>query len=314
MIKIDNNSDILMISHISDIDGMGSVVLSKLFSNMDIMLLSIEEVKNALNELILNNKYKKIYMCDLAIEDDLADKISGKLPITHFDHHISNIYVSNYSWSTVIPEEDGFKPSGTSLFYEYLINENIIKKTPKIDTFVEAIRANDTWDLNSKEIQLGKRLSMLFQMFGPLKFIETFLSRLKDESQEFKLSSTESFIIETKEDEMKRYIEDCDKNIIKTQIFNYNVGVVIAELYRSELGNQLSEKYKEELDFIIIIDFHRKSFSMRTVTDVDLSIVSQKFGGGGHRKAAGFPMNTENLEIFLNIIKEASKESDKSEN
>ena len=30
MIKIDNNSDKLLISHVADIDGMGSVILSKL--------------------------------------------------------------------------------------------------------------------------------------------------------------------------------------------------------------------------------------------------------------------------------------------
>ena len=64
------------------------------------------------------------------------------------------------------------------------------------------------------------------------------------------------------------------------------------------------QKYKDELDFILIVDFHRGSYSTRTVNDVDLGEICKSLGGGGHKKAAGFPMNKENNDLILGIIKD----------
>ena len=41
---------------------------------------------------------------------------------------------------------------------------------------------------------------------------------------------------------------------------------------------------------------------MRTVNDVDLSIIAQSLGGGGHKKAAGFPMNEENIDKIFPLL------------
>ena len=303
MIKINNNSDTLIISHVSDIDGMGSVILSKLLGNYDVMLLMVEEVKDCLKSLF-NNSYKQIYMCDLSIPDDMADIVDEKIKnIKHFDHHPSNTYVNKYEWSTVIPQINGFKPSGTSLFYDYLTNNKILQKSVKLDEFVEAIRSYDTWDFVNTNNLLGKHLTMIFSMYGPLKFINTFYKRLTDESVNFELNDLEKNLIEIKTDEMNNYIMECDKNLIKTKFLNYNVGISISESFRSELGNRLSNKYKNELDFILIVDFHRMSYSMRTVNDIDLGKIAKTLGGGGHEKAAGFPMNNENNELIFNIIR-----------
>lgn len=303
MIKINNNSDTLIISHISDIDGMGSVILSKLIGNYDILLLAIEDVRDCLSSLY-ENDYKQIYMCDLSIPDDMADIVDEKIKnIKHFDHHPTNTYVNKYDWSTVIPNDNGFKPSGTSLFYNYLVNNNLLKKSVKLDEFVEAIRSYDTWDFVNTDNLLGKHLTMIFSMYGPIKFIDTFYSRLTDENVNFELNNLEKNLIEIKTEEMNNYVLECDNNLIKTRFLNYSVGITISELFRSEVGNRLSDKYKDELDFILIIDFHRRSYSMRTVNDIDLGALAKKLGGGGHQKAAGFPMNKENNEIIFSLIK-----------
>lgn len=303
MIKIDNNSNNLMISHIADIDGMGSVILSKLIDNMDILLINTDEVRETLNNLLKNNNYEKIYMCDLSIPDDLADVIDGKLPIKHFDHHPTNTYVSKYNWSTVIPIINHFKPSGTSLYYDYLVSTSSLDiiHSEKIKVFVEAIRSYDTWDFINTKNLLGKHMTMLFSMLGPLKFIDRFYNRLVN-NETFELNEFEKELIELKQNEMNDYIDVCDENLIIADFAGYKVGISISESYRSELGNVLSSRHKE-LDFILIVDFHRKSFSMRTTNDIHLGEISKKLGGGGHAKAAGFPMNEENTNEILNLIK-----------
>lgn len=305
MLKIDNHSDKLMISHISDIDGMGSVILSKLIANMDICLLAVEEVRETLTNLLNSNSYKEIYMCDLSIPDDMADIINGNLPIKHFDHHPTNTYVNKYEWSTVIPMINGFKPSGTSLFYDYLIHnsDDEIIHSEKVKKFVEAVRSYDTWDFVNTGNMMGKYLTMIFSMYGPLKFIDTFYNRLLKED-DFDLNELEKSLVEIKKEEMETYVNDCDKNLIKTKFLGYNVGITISESFRSEVGNRLSSKYKDELDFILIVDFHRRSYSTRTVNDINLGQICKSLGGGGHEKAAGFPMNKENNEIIFGIIKE----------
>lgn len=305
MIKINNNSNKLIISHISDVDGMGSVIISKLIENRDILLISVEEVRETLTNLLNENKYEDIVMCDLSIPDDLADIINNQLLLKHFDHHQTNTYVSKYAWSTVIVEENGFKPSGTSLYYDYLIKNNLIKKNNKLDKFVEAVRSNDVWDLISEEIKLGKKLTMLLPIYGVLKFIETFYDRLLNNG-EFELNEFENKILSIEEQRMKDYIELSDQNLIITDFMNYKVGISISESYRSELGNSLS-KMHSELDFILIIDFRRRSFSMRTTKEINLGEISKQLGGGGHMKAAGFPMNYENLIKIMDLIKESFK-------
>lgn len=303
MLKIDNNSKSLMISHISDIDGMGSVILSKLVNNMDVLLISVDEVRETLNSLINNNKYEEIFMCDLSIPDDLADVINEKLFIKHFDHHPTNTYASKYAWSTIVPIKAGFKPSGTSLYYDYLVktsNLDIIK-SEKVKIFVEAIRSYDTWDFINTGNLMGKHLTMIFSMIGPLKFIDRFYDRLIN-NNEFKLNDLERELIEIKQSENDNYIDECDKNLIITNFLNYKVGISISESCRSELGNTLSNRHKD-LDFILIVDFHRKSFSTRTTNDVNLGEICKQLGGGGHAKAAGFPMNQENINMVLELIK-----------
>lgn len=64
---------------------------------------------------------------------------------------------------------------------------------------------------------------MIFSMYGPLKFINTFYKRLTDESVNFELNDLEKNLIEIKTDEMNNYIMECDKNLIKTKFLNYNV-------------------------------------------------------------------------------------------
>ena len=52
---------------------------------------------------------------------------------------------------------------------------------------------------------------------------------------------------------------------------------------------------------------HRYKVSLRARNDVDVSRMAMRFGGGGHRRAAGFNMNASPEEI-LRILEELVKE------
>lgn len=94
MIKKINNNKILMISHMADIDGMGSVILADKFYNnqVDYILAETKDLANLFKTFDFSN-YDVIYLCDLplipsAIEVlDKHEEIISKLK--HFDHHSS---------------------------------------------------------------------------------------------------------------------------------------------------------------------------------------------------------------------------------
>lgn len=308
MIKYINNNENLIISHVADIDGMGAVILAKLiYDNIDIILLDPDELNGIIQEIKSNN-YKKIYITDIAIRDfDIYEFINNNFDnILYFDHHLTNVDTSKYNWATVIPEENGILASGTSLFYDYLLNKFSNKYISSEYTlnFVEAIRSYDTWDFKRTGNLDGKHLAEIFSVLGIDKFIDKYYNKIISNYKSCKLEfdEYELDIIKRLEDDMKEYVDKCDETLIITNFLGYKVGISISENYRSEIGNVLSSRHKD-LDFILIANFVRRAFSFRTTNDINVNEVAKLIGGGGHSKAAGATMNDENLKIFFESLK-----------
>lgn len=91
---------------------------------------------------------------------------------------------------------------------------------------------------------------------------------------------------------------------------NSTKGLVFAENYRSQVGNTLLEMHPE-IDFMIIINVSR-SISYRAKGKVDLTVITSKYNGGGHKNAGGSPLSSDLREkitkmIFPDIIFEKEK-------
>lgn len=68
----------------------------------------------------------------------------------------------------------------------------------------------------------------------------------------------------------------------------------------SDLGNYLIHKCKVDAAFIYTIKNNDDvQFSVRSISHLDSSVISRKFGGGGHVNASGFTVNLETLQKFL---------------
>lgn len=299
---------VLLISHIADMDGLGCVILGKIvFPKMDIILIEPDELKEKIEDILKTkkySKYEKIFITDLGMNINvgkLIDDSPMKKIITHLDHHQSNMEVSIYPWSTVISEVDGFKPSGTSLFYEYLLNnysDNEVLKNNSLKELVEGIRSNDTYQFIETGNKLGYYLTQILARNGKEKVIDDFYDRIiHGDKRHFKLTDEEVNICTEMQKELDDYLKWCDDTLIRIKFMGYNVGLSISTKFRSSVGNLLSEKYKDELDFILIANYERESFLVRTVNEINVGNICKKLGGGGHEKAGGFPMTDENLKL-----------------
>jgi hypothetical protein len=83
----------------------------------------------------------------------------------------------------------------------------------------------------------------------------------------------------------------------------YSVGVLnIPYLNCSEVGHELAKESQIGLCYYERHD-EKICFSMRSIGDIDVSVIAKKFGGGGHRNAAGFERGiAEGRELIDKIL------------
>ena len=304
--------ELLLISHVADPDGITPVILASFsFKEFDTLLLNPGEVDEKLKENI--EKYKEIHIVDLPVSEEMAKEIDAnekwKNKVKLFDHHHGNLYLNNYSFAKVIDEQNGRKESGTSNYYNYLINisDNPLLHKNSTKGLVDQVRIIDTYDFKTEEDQKAHNIDALFTILGRQNYIDYFTKYIEN-NEIFEYTEQEQFLIKLEKDKMNNYIEKREEEMITAELEGHNVGIVYAERYRSDLGNYLATKH-EELDFIIIINI-AKSISFRGHDKVDLSVFAKKFGGGGHKNASGCSLPQNLLQdvtklIFKNIkIKE----------
>lgn len=298
MIKRINNNKILMISHMADIDGMGSVILADKFydNQVDYILAEIKDLAEIFDTFDFSN-YEIVYLCDLPLIPSAMDVLDKHEEIItklkHFDHHPSyGEVVPNYVNAHVTL--NGRKTCGTELFYNYLLSLSTKLDNPFFHVFVEATREQDTWNF-LEEAHNAKMLACVYGIIGPEAYIELIDSL--NELEEFKLPKLFSDLYEADLVRQKHYIDFVNKNLLVTTYKQYKMGVTIAEQYRSLLGDEIC-KMRPDLDFLMILNYSRNSVSLRCIKDdIDLNEIGAEFhhDGGGHKKAAGFDIDEESI-------------------
>lgn len=307
---------IFLISHVADADGVMPVILTDLaFENYDYRLLDIKDVDSFMLESF-NNKlfddYDKVFMTDLCVSEELAEKINNMEFRNKFqvlDHHIGSISLNKYDFIKVVDEANGMKESGTSLYYKYLLTyyPNDLLNRNSVKYMVNLVRLGDTWEWKKYNIPEARDLSTILYYYGNEEFIDNYKIFLR-ENNEFYFNKMENTLLKIDKYKKEDYINFIKDNIIIRDINGYKAGIVFAENYRSELGNELSEIYKDKIDFVMIINLNR-SISFRCIKDnVDVNEIASLFGGGGHKKAAGAPLKEGTYEKLIDDFLKMNKE------
>ena len=90
----------------------------------------------------------------------------------------------NYPFVTLKISDDKGLCSGTSLFYDYLIENDLIPETSNsIASFTELTRRYDTWEWKTKyNDETAHKLSILFDAVGCNGYIELMYQKLMDDT------------------------------------------------------------------------------------------------------------------------------------
>jgi len=303
----------LIISHKADPDGISPVIFLKLIrEDLDVILLNANDINPKIIEII-NNKsylqYDEIYITDLTLDKKSCDLIvsTGKSEIFHtFDHHAFNLIANEYPFGTAISTNaEGINECATSLFYKYLKNlYPEVFDNEGLEHYSELIRLSDTWDWVKTNNKEAKKLNDLHDILGRENYIEYFVEFFKN-NKKFYFTSEQEFLLKVEEQRITRYLEESEKTMFHATLCGKRCGIVFAEQNRSLLGNYLAQKYSHLIDFVVIINM-QQGISFRSVKDnINVAEIASVYGGGGHFKASGCPMdNSLKKEVIKLIFKE----------
>lgn len=310
---------ILLFTHEQDIDGMGNIILAKqAFKNLDYITCQTFEVNKKVQETIDNKSiynYDFIYVTDICIKEPLLTFINNnenlKNKLLIFDHHKSEIEEGNnkYNFVNIIVENEKGKTCGTSLFYNYLIQNNLLSPTPVLDELVELTRQHDTWEWKEKfnNNEKARNLYILYEKLGYKNYIKT-MTKIVETKSSIELGIEELSLIKEFKNELSIALNKMIQNMIIHNLTIDNTTYIIGFTkglykYRNELSEFIIENgNRKNLDMVGIIMEDTPTVSYRKVKNIDTSKVATYFGGKGHKGAASNPQNNEKFQEILKLF------------
>lgn len=317
----------IIFSHDSDIDGLGCIILGKIaFGELDYVLVpNVEKLELSFRRYIeigKLDKYNEIYVTDVALYDPsltIVATSSLKDKVRVFDHHKRAIddHMNRYPFTKIIEEDESGKRCGTELFYEYLIQNNLINVNKAIDEFVELTRLEDTWEWKKAD-KFGEKahnLAILFNVLGIKNYISRMTTKLLNDSTSFEFDEKEIDLIQNKKDEYDKILQ-----FIMTSaeyFFDENgnkFGIVFADYeYRNELADYIERNGNpEKIKYFIVVAMNKGEFGQKSYRTIDGSFdvneIAVRHGGGGHPGAAAVSITEEQkLKAFTLTKREGLK-------
>lgn len=303
----------LIFTHKNDIDGMGNAILAKLaFKETKYVLCGTFDLIKNVNDFIDSKEiynYDKIFITDLCLDLKTLNKIEKdkilKNKIQLIDHHktYDTDEYKKFSFVKICLETNKGLSCATSIFYEYLLENNYLKQNKIISEFVELTRQHDTWEWkNIYNNEKSRELAILFDCLGTNGYINYMYQKLTTQ-KEFEFDSVERMLIENKKEEIKEALEEYEKHIFNKEILGYKTSIIFINYeHRNEIADYLKEKgYDTEVIMMISLDRGVVSYR-RTNKNVIVRELAEYFGGKGHDAAATNPITIEQQEKILDIL------------
>ena len=307
---------VLLFTHSQDIDGMECAVLArKAFGDYTLVPTKTFEITKNVENYIKSKKiydFDKIYVTDLCIKEPVLKFIDNdeilKNRLLVLDHHKTEIEEGNnkYDFVNIIVQKNGRKESGTSLFYNYLIQNNYLQRSNILDELVEWTRQYDVWDWESKNNINARNLHVLFEVLGYDAYLKIINDKV-DKLNSIVFNNYEKEVIDKFNKEMEKDILNIlnDMKCVDLSIDGniFKVGFVKCPYkYRNDMNKFIKKNNVYNIDAVGMIMTDIETVSYRQVKDVDVSIISKYFGGKGHRGAGSNLQENEKFKMVINSI------------
>jgi oligoribonuclease NrnB/cAMP/cGMP phosphodiesterase (DHH superfamily) len=276
----------VMFTHI-DLDGVTcAIIFQKCYPGSHIYFtnykagLDYEEINKAILTVVPDlPEDVNILISDISPNMEVAEYLNHRGRIGLIDHHKTALPLSKYTWANVTTGK-----SGAMLVYEMLAQRfNIQDYYP----LVELTNTYDMWNESDPKFPQAEKLSRLLGLIGRERFYYRFLLNSSVE-----LTEKEEYLLEIDTYQMTKYI---NRSLQLTDLmydkYGHILARVVADRYISQLGNTLlNHILGDEVEYVLITDLRELTCHLRGRGNVDLGQLAKEYGGGGHPKAAGFPI------------------------
>ena len=222
-------------------------------------------------------KNKDVYIFDYSYQESDIKKIKENArSLTMIDHHISSKEIISLADKSIFDNSH----SASVLVWKYFFPE---KEVPLLLRYVED---NDLWKFglpHSKELNLS-----IDKKEFDFKIWDEMLSDFEDDFKRDKYEREGAVLLEKKNREVREIIKDAKK----INFEGHDTLIVNSERYTSEVGNALAIKLPP-MGIIWSVKNDKIAVSLRGDGNIDLSKIAEKYGGGGHKSAAGFVVGNE---------------------
>jgi len=290
-----------------DLDGAGcAVVIKRMMEEepLNIEFCDYENIDSKIKEVLENDfqEFDLLLITDICPSKETCkelNKFTNRVMLA--DHHRTRKWVKKYDWAVF---QEG--KCGTFLVYDQIIPRMFDghlskykdlskdKRAVGLEEFVKAIDAWDCWHMDSEHRKRGENLNALTFFIGLENFVKEFSIDLKsDESIVF--SPIIGYINENKDRHVKNIIENqLHETPYRMDDYGQTYKILFCDNYISEVAHAaLDEDDSQDLWYIVIVSPTKNVVSLRTKRPdkINVNILAEKFGGGGHSTAAGFRMD-----------------------
>jgi uncharacterized protein len=276
----------ILLTH-TDLDGIGCAVLFagaapdpgpvQLVENGAID----QRVREALAARMADAARHQVLVTDHGVDAATADAADAFVAaggrFTLLDHHRSSEHLAGRRWATI----DAGR-SATGLLFDHL---------GRPAAFAEFARLVEDHDLWRHQDPRSARLATLAALLGADRFLARFSADPRVDLRE-----EERLLVDAEEARRRDYLRRKLEQARVAEIDGARWAICYAEQYQSDLAEHLMSGL--EVAATAIVNPGKRTVSLRG-RGVDVSAVAQRYGGGGHARAAAFSFAGTPLEADL---------------
>jgi uncharacterized protein len=276
----------LLLTH-TDLDGIGCAVVWRASTSEPYRIVENGEVDRAVAQAL--TEADEVVLADHSIAEATVPLVEAHLAegrrFRLLDHHKSALALARFPWATV-----DVSRSGTGLLFDYLGRPN------RLRDFVELVEDHDLWRHRDPR---SAKLAALHGLLGEERFMARFVA-----DPRVTFSEAEELLLAVEAKRESDYIERKVAEAEVLEISGARWALVWAEAYRSNLAHALMERLDVGATAIVNANSDKVIVSLRG-RDVDVALVAEAHGGGGHARAAAFSGRTAGFDEGRRVLHDA---------
>ena len=267
----------LLVTH-TDLDGVGCAVVWTAVTGAPYRMVDNGEVDAAVVEAL--GQADEVVLADHSISEATVPQVEDHLAaggrFAMLDHHKSALPLARFGWATMDVDR-----SATGLLYDHL------GRPAALAEFAALVDDHDLWRHRDPR---SARLAALHAALGESRFLARFLA---DPGVTF--TEAEELLLDVEARREAEYIEARLGEAEQVQAGGARWALVFAESYRSSLAQALMDRFEVDGTAIVNANSAKVTVSLRG-RSVDVSLLAERHGGGGHARAAAFSARTAGLD------------------